>query len=63
MARIANLLIFLICIIYVYKNSGCGFGGLLFALSEHYPEQLVMGMEIRSKVVNFVGEKVRALRS
>lgn len=42
--------------------SGCGFGGLTFALASRFPENLVMGMEIRSKVVNYVGEKVRALR-
>ena len=41
---------------------GCGYGGLTFALAENFPDKLCMGMEIRSKVVNFVGEKVRALR-
>jgi len=42
--------------------SGCGFGGLIFALAENFPDQYVMGMEIRGKVVNFVGEKIRAIR-
>jgi tRNA (guanine-N7-)-methyltransferase len=36
---------------------------LIFALAAAFKDQLVMGMEIRGKVVNFVGEKIRALRS
>ena len=48
---------------YFFLNfSGCGFGGLIFALAENFPDQFVMGMEIRGKVVNFVGEKIRAIR-
>lgn len=43
--------------------SGCGFGGLCFALSEHFPNKYTLGMEIRGKVVNYVGEKIRALRN
>lgn len=42
---------------------GCGFGGLLFALAPILPNQLILGMEIRDKLVNFVGEKIRALRT
>jgi len=45
-----------------YLDIGCGFGGLIFALAENFPDQFVMGMEIRGKVVNFVGEKIRAIR-
>jgi tRNA (guanine-N7-)-methyltransferase len=45
-----------------FADVGCGFGGLLFALSKKFPENLAVGMEIRDKVVNYVGEKIRALR-
>ena len=34
---------------------GCGFGGLLFGLSPILPNNLILGMEIRDKLVNFVG--------
>ena len=43
--------------------SGCGFGGLSFALSRKYPDKYTFGMEIRGKLVNFIGEKIRALRA
>jgi tRNA (guanine-N7-)-methyltransferase len=42
---------------------GCGFGGLLFALANILPDKLIFGMEIRDKVVNFVGEKIKGLRT
>ncbi|KAF1981223.1 hypothetical protein K402DRAFT_342883 [Aulographum hederae CBS 113979] len=42
---------------------GCGFGGLLFALSPHFPGKLILGLEIRTSVTEFVQEKIRALRS
>jgi tRNA (guanine-N7-)-methyltransferase len=35
---------------------------LLFALSPLFPEKLIMGMEIRGRLVNYVNEKIRALR-
>ncbi|KAH7385844.1 putative methyltransferase-domain-containing protein [Pyrenochaeta sp. MPI-SDFR-AT-0127] len=41
---------------------GCGFGGLLFALAPQFPETLILGMEIRTSVTEYVQEKVRALR-
>lgn len=41
---------------------GCGYGGLLFALSEHFPDKLALGVEIRDKVTNFVAEKIGAVR-
>ncbi|KAF2859835.1 putative methyltransferase [Piedraia hortae CBS 480.64] len=41
---------------------GCGFGGLLFALSPLFPETLMLGMELRSSVTKFVQEKISALR-
>jgi len=43
-------------------DCGCGYGGLLIRLAEFDKETLMLGMEIRPKVVNFVVEKIRALR-
>lgn len=42
---------------------GCGFGGLLVALAPHFPESLILGMEIRVQVETYVHEKIRALRA
>ncbi|CAK4032259.1 tRNA (guanine-N(7)-)-methyltransferase [Lecanosticta acicola] len=42
---------------------GCGFGGLLFALAPRLPDQLLLGMEIRTSVTSFVQEKIKALRT
>ncbi|KAK4638366.1 tRNA (guanine-N(7)-)-methyltransferase [Fulvia fulva] len=41
---------------------GCGFGGLLFALAPKLPNDLILGLEIRTSVTEFVQEKVKALR-
>ena len=41
---------------------GCGYGGLLFELKKGFPDQLILGLEIRDKVANFVGEKINTLR-
>jgi tRNA (guanine-N7-)-methyltransferase len=41
---------------------GCGFGGLLFALSPKLPDSLIIGLEIRTSVTQFVQDKVKALR-
>ena len=41
---------------------GCGFGGLLLHLSALFPDKLGLGMEIRSQVSNYVGERIRAAR-
>ena len=41
---------------------GCGYGGLLFELSKEFPQKLILGMEIRDKVTNFVVEKINAKR-
>ena len=42
---------------------GCGFGGLLFALAPKMPDTLLLGLEIRTSVTEFVQEKSKALRS
>ena len=42
---------------------GCGYGGLLFNMSSHLGEgDIAVGMEIRDKVTNFVGERIKILR-
>ncbi|CAI6250006.1 unnamed protein product [Periconia digitata] len=41
---------------------GCGFGGLLFALAPQFPDTLILGMEIRMSVTEYVHDKIRALR-
>ncbi|KAF2034820.1 hypothetical protein EK21DRAFT_107450 [Setomelanomma holmii] len=41
---------------------GCGFGGLLFAMAPKFPDTLILGMEIRTSVTEYVQEKIRALR-
>ncbi|KAH0471654.1 MAG: uncharacterized protein KVP18_004267 [Porospora cf. gigantea A] len=41
---------------------GCGYGGLTVALAQIYPNELVLGMEIREKVTEYVGKRIRALR-
>lgn len=42
---------------------GCGFGGLLVALSPVIPDTLCLGLEIRAQVTDYVEDKIRALRN
>jgi tRNA (guanine-N7-)-methyltransferase len=41
---------------------GCGYGGLSIALSRLYPSRLTLGMEIRSKVVQYVQQRLDEVR-
>ncbi|CAM1506488.1 Fc.00g061290.m01.CDS01 [Cosmosporella sp. VM-42] len=41
---------------------GCGFGGLLVALGPKLPEELILGLEIRTQVTEYVQERIKALR-
>ena len=41
---------------------GCGYGGMLIALSPLFPESLILGMEIRVKVSAYVCQRIQALR-
>jgi len=42
---------------------GCGYGGLLFNMSNFIGEKyLALGMEIRDKVTNFVAERINTYR-
>lgn len=46
-----------------YLDVGCGFGGLLIALAKELPPgQLALGMEIRTKVSEYVQKRILALR-
>lgn len=41
---------------------GCGFGGMSVALSEIFPDKLVLGLEIRDRVVDIVKDRIAKLR-
>jgi len=45
-----------------FLDVGCGYGGLLIALSSVFPDKLMLGLEIREQVTNYVGERIRAHR-
>ena len=42
---------------------GCGFGGLLVALAPLLSEELILGLEIRTQVTEYVQARISALRS
>lgn len=46
-----------------FADIGCGYGGLLMKLSPLFPESLMLGLEIRVAVSDFVSEKIKALRA
>lgn len=46
-----------------FLDVGCGYGGLLFALSRQFSSKLIFGLEIRDKLVNYAAEKIRAYRT
>ncbi|GAU88615.1 hypothetical protein RvY_01284-1 [Ramazzottius varieornatus] len=45
-----------------FADVGCGYGGLLMNLSTMFPDKLMLGMEIRLKVSDYVKQKTEALR-
>ncbi|KAF5306170.1 hypothetical protein FQR65_LT07446 [Abscondita terminalis] len=45
-----------------FADIGCGYGGLLVTLSTMYPTTLMLGMEIRVKVSDYVMDRIAALR-
>ncbi|GFQ71752.1 hypothetical protein TNCT_730621 [Trichonephila clavata] len=45
-----------------FADIGCGYGGLLVELSSLFPEALMLGLEIRVKVSDYVQERIKALR-
>ncbi|KAI1265313.1 PXA domain-containing protein [Xylariaceae sp. FL1019] len=42
---------------------GCGFGGLLIELAPALPDSLILGMEIRTSVTEYVQHRITALRA
>lgn len=42
---------------------GCGFGGMTVALGEIFPDKLVLGLEIRDRVVDIVKQRISKLRT
>ncbi|XP_017769368.1 PREDICTED: tRNA (guanine-N(7)-)-methyltransferase [Nicrophorus vespilloides] len=45
-----------------FADIGCGYGGLLITLAPMFPESLMIGMEIRVKVSDYVMDRIAALR-
>lgn len=45
-----------------FADVGCGYGGLLISLADAFPQTLMLGMEIRTKVTEFVHRRIKALR-
>ncbi|KAK7590359.1 hypothetical protein V9T40_001972 [Parthenolecanium corni] len=45
-----------------FLDIGCGYGGLLVTLSTMFPESLILGIEIRVKVSDYVINRISALR-
>ncbi|KAA1075549.1 tRNA (guanine-N(7)-)-methyltransferase (tRNA(m7G46)-methyltransferase) [Puccinia graminis f. sp. tritici] len=46
-----------------FADVGCGFGGLLVAMAPLFPEKLMLGLEIRPHVCQYVEDKILALRA
>ena len=46
-----------------FVDVGCGYGGLLVALSPLFPNTRILGLEIRVKVFDYVQDRIKALRS
>lgn len=45
-----------------FADIGCGYGGLLVSLSPLFPDTMMLGMEIRVKVSDYVQDRIKALR-
>ncbi|KOB74469.1 tRNA (guanine-N(7)-)-methyltransferase [Operophtera brumata] len=45
-----------------FLDVGCGYGGLLVTLSTMFPDNLMLGLEIRVKVSDYVNDRIKALR-
>ncbi|KZT02903.1 putative methyltransferase [Laetiporus sulphureus 93-53] len=46
-----------------FADVGCGFGGLLIALAPLFPDTLILGLEIRVQVSQYVHDRIAALRA
>ncbi|XP_061689742.1 tRNA (guanine-N(7)-)-methyltransferase [Syngnathoides biaculeatus] len=45
-----------------FADIGCGYGGLLVELSPLFPDKLMLGLEIRVKVSDYVQDRIKSLR-
>ncbi|KAK0480309.1 putative methyltransferase [Armillaria novae-zelandiae] len=45
-----------------FADVGCGFGGLLISLAPLFPDTLMLGLEIRVQVSQYVEDRIKALR-
>lgn len=46
-----------------FADIGCGYGGLLVELSPLFPDKLILGLEIRVKVSDYVQDRIHSLRA
>ncbi|XP_030410452.1 tRNA (guanine-N(7)-)-methyltransferase [Gopherus evgoodei] len=46
-----------------FADIGCGYGGLLVELSPLFPNTLMLGLEIRVKVSDYVRDRIQSLRA
>ncbi|XP_037831294.1 tRNA (guanine-N(7)-)-methyltransferase isoform X2 [Kryptolebias marmoratus] len=46
-----------------FADVGCGYGGLLVELSPLFPDKLILGLEIRVKVSDYVQDRIQSLRA
>ncbi|XP_070592135.1 tRNA (guanine-N(7)-)-methyltransferase isoform X2 [Erythrolamprus reginae] len=46
-----------------FADIGCGYGGLLVTLSPLFPHTLMLGVELRVKVSDYVCDRIQALRA
>ncbi|KAK7454535.1 tRNA (guanine-N(7)-)-methyltransferase (tRNA(m7G46)-methyltransferase) [Stygiomarasmius scandens] len=46
-----------------FADIGCGFGGLLISLAPLYPDTLMLGMEIRVQVSQYVQDRIAGYRT
>ncbi|MEE6471769.1 hypothetical protein FKM82_009367 [Ascaphus truei] len=46
-----------------FADIGCGYGGLLVEVSALFPNTLMLGLEIRVKVSDYVQDRIKSLRA
>jgi len=46
-----------------FLDIGCGYGGLMIKLAESFPNDMILGLEIRVKVSTYVKQRIKALQS
>uniref|UniRef100_A0A8C4WAW5 tRNA (guanine-N(7)-)-methyltransferase n=1 Tax=Gopherus evgoodei TaxID=1825980 RepID=A0A8C4WAW5_9SAUR len=48
---------------FEFADIGCGYGGLLVELSPLFPNTLMLGLEIRVKVSDYIRDRIQSLRA